>query len=132
MDELGERLHRAATEIQAAVGDQAGEISLEGTYSDEVTIAGDRVGFAHLALRSLHAAIPSEASSETIGIDLDDRKFSSPIADYRRQDAMGASQPMSLKDRLLGLGCVLFVLFAFVAFLRGCAALETDIQKWLR
>jgi len=94
MDELGERLHRAAAEIQAAIGERRGEVSLEGTYTDEVTIAGDRAGFAHLALRSLHAAIPSEGSSETINIDLDDRKFFSPIADYRRQDSIGISAPM--------------------------------------
>ncbi|MGZ8780081.1 MAG: hypothetical protein ACXW31_09170, partial [Thermoanaerobaculia bacterium] len=112
MDELGEKLQRAADEIRAAIGEQKGAVSFDYQYDDEVTITANRAGFAHLALQALKAAVPPVGAAESVISAADDRLLDSPIAEFKRSDAVAESPRMSWKERFLAGGCVLFALFA--------------------
>ena len=133
MDELARRIVHVTSELEAALGEEKGRIDFDAEYREEVTISGDRVGFARLAIELLKVATPATVSESDHVPAPDDRLLNSPISDYRRNDATGdaASAKMSFKDRLIAAGCLLFGAFALVAFFRGCAALEHDIQRLL-
>ena len=134
MDDLAEKIARATSELEAALGEQKGQIDFELEYREEVTVSGDRIGFARLAVELLKVATPPAISDLNQLPTPDDRLLSSPIADYKRSDASAGAAPvkMSWKDRLIATGCLLFGGFAVAAFFRGCAALEHDLQRFLK
>ena len=133
VDELEEKIGRAVSEIEAALGEQNGALDFEFEYADEITAAGDRVGFVRLAVEFLKVATPAAGSSSDHLPIPDDGRFKSPVVWYRRtgcEDVPDAT--MSLKDRLLAIGCVLFGAFAVIAFFRGCVALQGDVERFLK
>lgn len=132
MDELGDKLQRAAEDIRAAIGEQKGRVSFDYDHDDEVTITANRAGFAHLAVQVLEAAVPPAGAAESAIPAPDDRLLDSPIAEFKRSDVVPEPPRMSWKDRVLASGCVLFALFAIVVFFRGCSALQSDLERWSR
>ena len=134
MDELAEKIARATSELEATLAEQSGQIDVEGEYREDVMISGDRVGFARLAIELLKAARPIDAPDPNEAPRPDHRWLSSPIVEYKRVDGtvVDPATEMTWKDRLMSTGCVLFLAFAVVAFFRGCAALENDIERLLK
>ncbi|MGZ8730888.1 MAG: hypothetical protein ACXW5U_18900 [Thermoanaerobaculia bacterium] len=96
-----------------------------------MAVTGDRIGYARLAVELLRVATPASVEYADLP-GPDDRLLTSPIADYRRDDAAGTPKKMSWKDRLVASGCILFVIFAVSAFFRGCAAFEQDIERIMK
>jgi hypothetical protein len=132
VDELSEKLERAAAEIEAALGDLEGEIDVDFTYADEITLTGNRVGYARLAIETLRTAVPPPDTRYAEPPNLNYERLSSPFQRFLRVDATAEPQPPSWKDRLLGIGCVALALSAILVFVRGCHALSQDAQRWLR
>lgn len=132
MDELEQRIARAAAELQAALGERTGRISFDFTYPEEMTVAGDRIGFARLALEALSVAAPATITSADDLPGGDDRLLDSPIVGYRRDDAPPAETRMSWKDRLIAAGCLLSGAVAAIAVIRGLVALERDFERLLQ
>ena len=134
MDELAQKIARAASELEEALGERRGQIDFDFEYLEEVAVSGDRVGFARLAIELLKVAIPPTLSDPSQSPAPDDRLLTSPISAYHRNDspvdAMVAKR--SWKDRLIAAGCFLFGAFAVVAFFRGCSALEHDVERLLK
>jgi hypothetical protein len=133
VDELGRKLEAGASDIEAALAQEKGEVGFDFVHADEVTVTGDRIGFARLAVEALRAAAPPVGVSESEIRGGDERLLDSPINDFRRNDLAPAPRArMSWKDRLFAAGCFLFAAIAIVAFFRGCVALESDVTRWLQ
>ena len=131
MDELQQTLARVTSDLERALGEQKGHIDFDSEYREEVTVTGDRIGYARLAVELLRVATPvSVGYADLPGPD--DRLLNSPIAGYRRDDAAGKPMKMSWKDRLMASGCILVAIFAVSAFFRGCAAFEQDIERIMK
>jgi hypothetical protein len=133
MDDLAEKIARATAELEAALGKQPGQIDFEFVHAEEVTVSGDRIGFARLAIDLLRAAAPPAASDANQLPEPDSHLLSSPITDYKRTDGSinAESTATSWKDRLFAAGCFLVGAVAIMAFFRGCVALERDIERLL-
>ena len=130
MDDITDRLDRLASELDAMTAEQAGEIDVDVDH-DEVTLSGDRIGFIRLAADSLRASARTAASPPPPS----SASRHSPITAWRRIDLEDRVEPAALprwKDRLLTAGCFLAFAFAALAFFRGCAALQSDVQRFFR
>jgi hypothetical protein len=134
MDDLARTIARVTAELETALGERKGQVDFDLEYGEEVTVSGDRAGFARLAVDLLKVATPPTISSPDQVPAPDDRMLHSPISNYARDDAGGQATvvKMSWKDRLLTAGCVAFGAFAVVAFFRGCAALQHDVARLLK
>jgi hypothetical protein len=133
VDDFGAKLQALSAELSALLSEQKGEIDLEFINEDEVTVKGDRAGFARLALEAMNAAQPPEGASAAEIPFSDDGLLISPLSDLVRTDFQPVQEtPMRWKDRFLSAGCVILGLFALAMFLRGCAAFESDVHRWLQ
>ena len=134
MDDLAQTIARVTSDLETAMGEQKGQIDFDFEYLEDVTVSGDRVGFARLAVELLKVAMPPTIDGLDQLHEPDHRLLNSPISDYKRNDSIikAPDAKMSWKDRVIAMGCFLFGAFAITAFFRGCAALEQDIERLLR
>jgi len=117
---------RAPPEVNPTPVDAAW-LEIDGDDEQGYTLLGDARALQILGEQCLRLARDgTSGETATIGVD------SVQVAKVVRQDVPTPVATPSWKERFGAIGCVALFAAAAAIWFRGCAAIEQDVQRWLK
>jgi hypothetical protein len=101
-------------------------IDIGGDHETGYTLTGDQNALRRIGAECLRLA--------DVGKDGDQTSMNLAEAELQiaRRDAHPGPSPYTWSDRLSAFGCTVLVLMALACLIRGCVALQHDVQRWLQ
>jgi hypothetical protein len=110
----------------AADGRKSPWLDVAGDDEAGYVLIGDPAALEALGSECLRLARTGQPGEEA-SFDLEDVEVASVV----RQDVPPVPPPQSWKDKAAAAGCLAVVLIAVAIWVRGCVAIQNDVQRWL-
>ena len=93
------------------------------------TVVGDARALELLGAECLRLAADDGMKSSDHAADIEIDGVTVKVV---RRDIRPVSEPQTWKDKLVGVGCLVVALLLGAIWLRGCVAIESDVERWLK
>ncbi len=119
---------RSAVESPPPTGGQKSPwLNVAGNVEDGYVLIADSAALEALGSECLRLA-RTGWTGEEVNFQLEDVEIVSLV----RQDVPPLPLPQTWKDKAAAAGCMVLTLIAVAIWFRGCVAIQSDVQQWLK